>query len=316
MNDRPCILFPGSSTQMLAEEIANPETGIHLGDIYHKQFASGEFWCQLKENVRGADVFLLQSFCVPANDNVMQLLVMADAARRASADRITAVIPYFGYARQDRKDKPRVPITAKLIMDLLEAADIDRVITMDIHAQQVQGFTNLPFDHLYFQPVLANAIKSNNIQVVVSPDIGAVKKASEHADKYGLDIAFITKKRKSETTVEVNQFVGDVKDKNVIILDDLTESAGTIEAAVEQCFVNGAKNIYAAVTHGCLSEVGYERLEKLHTNGKLTHFYCSNTATEKKWKPVKWGTVISIADVFRKAISGTHYNHSITGLFK
>ena len=183
---------------MLAEEIARPENGINLGDIYHKQFASGECWCQLKANVRGADVFLLQSFCAPANDNVMQLLVTADAARRASADRITAVIPYFGYARQDRKDKPRVPITAKLIMDVIEAAGIDRVITMDIHAQQVQGFTNLPFDHLYFQPTLANAIKHNNIQVIVSPDIGAVKKAAEYADKFGLDIAFITKSAKAK----------------------------------------------------------------------------------------------------------------------
>lgn len=314
MNDRQCILFSGNASNVLAKEITK-HPSIILGDIYHHQFPSGEWYCQLRQNVRGADVFLLQSICEPANDNLMQLLIMADAARRASADRITAIIPFFGYSRQDRKDKPRVPISAKLVMDIMAAAGINRVITMDLHAQQIQGFTNLPFDHLYFQPVLSNALHNKNIDVVVSPDIGAVKKASEYAEKMGLDIAFIVKKRKNDTTVEVSHFVGDVKNKKVLLLDDLTESAGTMIAAAEQCKKNGATEVYCAVTHACISKVGRNRLEEAYKKGIINQFYCSSTVTEN-WEGTEWATVISIADIFAKAIQGTHNNTSITSLFK
>ena len=315
MKDIPLILFAGNASLVLADEIVHTSHACdNLGTIYHHQFPSGEWYCQLKENVRGADVFLLQAICKPANDNLMQLLVMADAARRASAERITAVIPYLGYSRQDRKDKPRVPISAKLVMDILAASGIDRIITMDLHAQQVQGFTNLPFDHLYFQPTLANAIKGLDIEVVVAPDTGAIKKAVEFSEREKLDVAFIVKKRNNDTDVEVSQFVGDVNGKNVLVLDDLTESAGTIISAANCCKNNGAGKVYGAVTHGCISEVGHGRLRDAFTKGTIDKFFCSNTVTEK-WKGSEYVSVVSVADVFAKAIYGIHTNQSITSLF-
>ena len=317
MKDRRCVLFAGNASTVLAEAICKvPHMGINLGSIYHHKFPSGEWYCQLKENVRGDDVFLIQALCEPANDNLMQLLIMADAARRASADRITAVIPYLGYSRQDRKDKPRVPISAKLIMDILAVSGINRVITMDLHAQQIQGFTNLPFDHLYFQPTLMKAIAGLNIEVVVAPDTGAIKKAVEFSEKSRLDFAFIVKKRKNDTDVEVTQFVGDVKDKVVLVLDDLTESAGTMVAAATECKKNGAKEVYAAVTHACLSRIGIVKLNLAVTGGTIKHFFCSDTVTESTVQPGHAGTVVSVAEVFAAAINGTHMNKSITSLFQ
>src|ERR1035441_2751732 len=317
MNARRCVLFAGNSSSVLAEAIVRtPHMGINLGSIYHHKFPSGEWYCQLKENVRGDDVFLIQALGEPANDNLMQLLIMADAARRASADRITAVLPYLGYSRQDRKDKPRVPISAKLIMDLIAVSGINSVITMDLHAQQIQGFTNLPVDHLYFQPSLMKAIAGLGIQVVVAPDIGAVKKAVEFSEKSKLDFAFIVKKRSNDTDVEVTQFVGDVKGKIVLVLDDLTESAGTIVAAASCCKNNGAKEVYGAVTHACLSRVGVVKLNQAVMAGTIKHFYFSDTVTESTVQPGTAGTVVSVADVFAKAIHGTHFNESITSLFQ
>lgn len=315
MNNNRCILFAGQASQVLAKYVADPSFDIHLGNIRHKQFASGEFYCQIEDNIRGADVFLLQSLSAPVNDNLMQLIIMADAARRASAGRLTAVIPYFGYARQDRKDRPRVPISAKVVMNMLVAAGFQRIITMDLHAQQIQGFTDLPVDHLYFQPSLANALRYNNIQVIVSPDIGAVKKATEYSTKEKKDIAFIVKNRKSDTDVEVSHFVGDVDSKNVLILDDLTESAGTLVAAAKECRAHGAAKVYAAVTHACISEVGKERLQEAFDNELINGFYCSDTVTEE-WDGGKYGNVVSVGEVFGKAIHGIHNNTSITSLFK
>jgi ribose-phosphate pyrophosphokinase len=314
MNNNRCILFAGQASQILAKYVTNPAFDIHLGSIYHKQFASGEFYCQIKDNVRGADVFLLQSLCGPVNDNLMQLLIMADAARRASAGRLTAVIPYFGYARQDRKDKPRVPISAKVVMNMLVAAGFHRIITMDLHAQQIQGFTDLPVDHLYFQPSLAEAMTKKDIQVIVSPDIGAVKKATEYASKQNKDIAFIVKNRKNDTDVEVSHFVGDVKEKNILILDDLTESAGTLIAAAEECKNNKAAKVYAAVTHACVSEIGKARLQDSYDRGIIDGFFCSDTVTED-WDGGTYGTIVSVGEIFGKAIHGIHNNTSITSLF-
>lgn len=314
MTNNRCILFAGQASQILAKYVTDPAFDIHLGAIRHKQFASGEFYCQIEENIRGADVFLLQSLCNPVNDNLMQLLIMADAARRASAGRLTAVIPYFGYARQDRKDRPRVPISAKVVMNMLVAAGFQRIITMDLHAQQIQGFTDLPVDHLYFQPSLAAALKKNNIQVIVSPDIGAVKKASEYASKEKKDIAFIVKNRKTDTDVEVSHFVGDVKNKNVLILDDLTESAGTLIAAATECKNNGVAKVYCAVTHACLSTVGHERLTNAYDNNIIDKFFCSDTVSEG-WDGEKYGTIVSVGDIFGKAIHGIHNNTGISSLF-
>jgi len=316
MKNERCILFAGSASQKLASEIVDNSRGqIDLGNIYLHSFPSGESYCQLKENVRGADVFLIQATCIPANDNLMQLLVMADACRRASAGRITAVIPYFGYSRQDRKDKSRVPISAKMVMNILEAAGIQRIVTMDLHAQQIQGFTDLPVDHLYFQPTLTKALGGLDIQVVVAPDEGGIKKALEYAKKTKLNFAFIVKNRLNDTDVEVTQFIGDVNGKNVLILDDLTESGGTLVAAANCCRVNGAKNVYAAVTHACLNKGGFQKLNQAQWDNVINQFYCSNTVTEATIPHCKGG-IVSVAEVFAEAIHRIHTNQSLTDLFK
>jgi ribose-phosphate pyrophosphokinase len=315
MKNHKCILFSGNSTINIAKDVANLSYGIKLGDIFHHQFPSGEWYSQYKENIRGADIFLLQSIIHPVNDNLMQLLVMADAARRASAGRITAVIPYMGYSRQDRKDKSRVPISAKLLLDIIAAAGIDRVVTMDLHAPQIAGFTNLPFDHLHFRPTLVEALKDKDINVIVAPDIGAVKRVGEFAEKVNREVAFIVKKRKSDTDVEVTQFVGDVKDKNVLILDDLTESAGTLIAAANCCKNNNARNVYCGVTHNCLSVEGLGRLGTAQHNKTINGFYASNT-TGINASSDGWFTTLGIEEVFSKAIYGIHNDSSISSLFE
>jgi ribose-phosphate pyrophosphokinase len=308
------VLFAANANQKLAKGIAD-NLGLPLGDIYHHQFPSGEWYCQLKENVRGTDVFLIQSVIYPANDNLMQLLIMADACRRASAGRITAVIPYLGYSRQDRKDKSRVPISAKLVMDIIAAAGINRVVTMDLHAPQIAGFTNLPFDHLHFRPALIEALKNKTVDVVVAPDIGAVKRAEEYARKMNADLAFISKKRTNDTTVEATQFVGDVNGRSVLIVDDITESAGTLVAAAEICRSHKAFEVYCAVTHNCLSKLGHERLEKARNDKLIDMFLCSNSTD---WAETSDG-VVSVVDasmLFAKAIQGITNNQSISSLFE
>jgi len=317
MNSGP-ILFAGSSSEDLAERILRvPHCGISPGTIYHHQFPSGEWYCQYKENIRGADVFLLQSVKHPANDNLMQLLIMADAARRASAGRITAIIPYLGYSRQDRKDKSRVPISAKLVMDIIAAAGINRVVTMDLHAPQIAGFTNLPFDHLYFRPALIEALKDTVINVVVAPDIGAIKRAEEYAKKMNVPLAFISKQRKNDTTVEATRFVGDVSGANVLIVDDLTESAGTLIQAAKVCREHNASKVYCAVTHLSLSDVGSVRLEEAWNTKLIDLFLCSNTTT-KEWDynyTADRLKIVDVAPLFAKAIRIITNNQSISTLF-
>lgn len=318
MIDPKPILFAGKANPNLAARIA-ANLGVPLGDIYHHQFPSGEWYCQLKENVRGADVFLIQSIIEPANDNLMQILIMADACRRASAGRITAIIPYMGYSRQDRKDKSRVPISAKLVMDILAAAGIDRIVTMDLHAPQIAGFTNLPFDHLYFRPALVDALKNDNVDVIVAPDIGAVKKAEEYSKRLGKPLAFISKQRKNDTTVELSQFVGDVNGLNVLIVDDLTESMGTIVQAATICKQNGAKKVSGAVTHYCLTQLGEDRLAQAYKDGVIDKMYFSNT-TDQIIRPNGdpyhlFEDVVDVATLFANAIRGITNNQSISALF-
>lgn len=320
-------IFSGSSNTALVDKICD-RLSLQRGKINLKSFASGERFCQYDENIRGADVFLVQSTSQPANDNLMELFIMADAARRASAGRITAVIPRFGYDRQDRKEKSRVPISAKLVMDLLEAAGLNRILTMDLHAPQIGGFTNLPFDHLNFMPVLLNTIKDLPIDVVVSPDIGAVKRTSEYAHEMNKSLAIVVKKRKNETEVEAQNFIGDVNGKNVIIIDDLTESVNTlIEAAIE-CRKRGAKLIFAAVTHGCFSQDGFNNLGRLfYGKGKeklITSIFYSNTVahTGRDIWPVIDGMrqdkkliEVDVSPLFARAIRNIHENQSISELF-
>lgn len=309
-----CIIFSTPQSQRLAHGIALAASQ-KLGNIFHHQFPSGEWYCQLKENVRGADVFLVQPLVNPVNDNVMQLLVMADAARRASAGRITAIIPYFGYSRQDRKDKPRTPISAKLVMDLLTAAGIHQVITMDLHAAQIQGFTNAPFDHLYFRPLLKQLLANTKIDVIVAPDIGAIKRADDLAQHMSKELAFISKRRISDSEVKAQQFVGDVKDKTVLLVDDLTESAGTLIEAATVCRKNGASRVYAAVTHNCLNDLGRERLGKARKEGVIDMFIASTTTG---WPEYDDGVVkfVDVAPLFGKAVLSIHNNESISSLFE
>lgn len=259
-------------------------------------------------------MFLIQSIIQPANDNLMQLLIMADACRRASAGSITAVIPYFGYSRQDRKDKPRVPISAKLIMNILEAAGVKRIVSMDLHAAQIQGFTDLPFDHLYFRPALMEALKATPVDVVVAPDIGAIKKAEEYARKMNTDLALIAKRRKNDTTVEATHFVGDVAGKTVLIVDDITESAGTLIAAAEVCRKNGAAKVFTAVSHNCLSALGHERMGKARTDKLIDRFLCSNSTDWPEYKD-DVVDIVDAAPLFAKAIDCISHNKSISNLF-
>ena len=315
-------LFSGTSNLPLAEKIAE-NLFTKLGDIYHHRFPSGETYCQFKENIRGSDVFLIQGITNPANENLMELLVMADAARRASAERITAVIPYFGYARQDRKDKSRVPISAKLVLDIIETAGIDRVVTMDLHSPQVGGFTNLPFDHLTFEPVLANYIRSKyhsldlrDSVVLMAPDVGAVKRIEKYASLLKSDFGFISKKRVNDEKVELQSIIGDVKDKYVIIIDDLTESCGTLIQAAEACKNNGAKHVIAVVTHGCITDTGVNRLENALVNKVIDEFVFSNTANiAKNTKLADCITELDVSMVFAKAINNIHNNESVSELF-
>ena len=292
-----------------------------LGEIYHHKFPSGETYCQFKENIRGCDVFLIQGITNPANENLMELLVMADAARRASADRITAVIPYMGYARQDRKDKSRVPITARLVLDLIATSGIDRVVTMDLHSPQVGGFTNLPFDHLTFEPVLVNYIRTkyhsldcrDNV-VLMAPDVGAVKRIEKYSSMLKSDFGFISKKRIGDDKVDLQNIVGNVKNKHVIIIDDLTESLGTMVQAAKECKRQGAVKVTCAVTHGCLTDVGMKRLSEADSIDEFIHSNTNNIWGNIGFKPSNV-TELDVSGLFAKSIRSIHKNESVSELF-
>ena len=260
-NARDIRLYAGNSNRELAEAIAS-SMGQELGHATVEKFPDGEVFVQYKDSLRNADVFIIQSTCTPTNENLMELLIMIDAARRASAARITAVIPYYGYARQDRKDRPRVPITSKLVANLLTTAGVDRVLTMDLHAQQIQGFFDIPVDHLYASPVLIPYMKSkmDAESVVVSPDSGSVKMAQKFADRLGCGFAVVAKRRVDAVHVASSHLVGDVKGRTCLIVDDMTSTAGTLCAAAELLKSEGAGTIYASVSHFVASEKAVDRL--------------------------------------------------------
>ena len=257
-------LISGTAHRALAERIAD-ELGTRLANVHVTAFPDGETFVKINENIRGADIFIIQPSCPPTNHNIMELLIMVDAARRASAGRITAVMPFFGYARQDRKDQPRVPITAKLVANLITSAGVDRVLTMDLHAPQIQGFFDIPVDHLYAKPALIGAIREKvgdpaNL-TVVSPDVGGVKMARAYADAIGADLAIVAKHRVSATKVEAMNVIGDVRDRDVMLVDDMTETAGTLCAAAEILHSQGAKRIFAGVSHAVLGDLGRQRIK-------------------------------------------------------
>jgi ribose-phosphate pyrophosphokinase len=305
-------VFSGTANRELAESICK-YIGIPLGEATISSFPDGETYVKIEENVRGRDVFLIQPTSPPSNEHLMELLIMVDAARRASADRITAVIPFFGYARQDRKDKPRVPITAKLIANLLYAAGVNRVLTMDLHAQQVQGFFDIPVDHLYSLPVLIKYLRQilTGKTVVVSPDIGGLKMASAYAEALGANLAIVAKERRSATETEALYLIGEVGGRDALLIDDLTETAGTLTSAAEILKKNGAKRIYAGVSHAVLVDVAIPRLQK----SKIEELITTNSTPVRSVDGFKV-TVLSVAELLGEGMKRIHNDESVSSLFK
>jgi len=312
INKRNVKIFSGSSNPNLAGAICT-YIGIELGKSTVKPFPDGETFVKVEENVRGEDVFLVQSSSPPTNHHLMEMFIMIDALRRASAARITAVMPFYGYARQDRKDQPRVPITAKLIANLLVAAGAQRVLTMDLHAQQIQGFFDIPVDHLYAAPVMYQYLKKKKLGdvVVVSPDVGGLKMAYAYSQVLGGALAIVAKQRKSASEVESIALIGEVRGKNILLVDDLTETAGTLSAAAELLKREGARKIIACVSHAVLNEMGIERLRKSAIDELIT--------TDSVVRPAITGvkiTTLSVAGLLGEAIKRIHSNSSVTSLFE
>lgn len=304
-------IFCGNSHKALAHEICE-YLRVPLGNADVISFPDGESFARINENIRGADVFIIQSTCNPANQNLMELFIMIDAARRASANRITALIPFYGYSRQDRKDQPRVPITSKLVANLLVSAGTNRILTVDLHSQQIQGFFDIPVDHLYSSPVLFQHLKkleTGNL-TVFSPDVGGMKMASAYAEMLNVPIGFIVKRRTDPKTVEAISLVGEPEGRDILLIDDMTETAGTLCAAAELLKERGAKSVMAAVSHGVLNDIGYDRL----SNGIIDELITTNTTPVEKKEGVPI-TILSVAELLGEGIKRIHNNTSVTGLF-
>ena len=305
-------IFSGTSNHPLAEAIAT-NIGTELGKCTVSAFPDGETFVKIEENVRGEDVYLVQSTCPPTNHNLMEMFIMIDALRRASASRITPVIPFYGYARQDRKDQPRVPITAKLVANLLVTAGANRILTVDLHAQQIQGFFDIPVDHLYAAPVIYEYLKKKNIPnlVVVSPDVGGIKMAYAYAQFLETELAIVAKRRKSASEVESMGIIGEVDGQNVLLVDDLTETAGTLTQAAALMRKSGARQVFACVSHALLNDTGIERLRKSNIDELIT----TDTVLRPAIDGVKI-TTLSVAGLLGEAIKRIHSNSSVTSLFE
>jgi ribose-phosphate pyrophosphokinase len=306
-------LISGTAHPALSEGIAKYlET--KLTDVSVSAFPDGETYVKINENIRGQDVFIIQPTCPPTNHNLMEMLILVDAARRASAERITAVLPFFGYARQDRKDQPRVPITAKLVANLISAAGVDRVLTMDLHAAQIQGFFDIPVDHLYAKPVLLEHLRaarggvdSSNL-TVVSPDVGGVKMARSYAKALGAELAIVAKHRVTATKVEAMNVIGTVEGRDVLLVDDMTETAGTLCAAAEILKANGAIRVFAGVTHAVLGDLGCERIRNSEIDEVITTDSTPGGCEEKV-------TEVTVAGLLGEAIRRIHDGKSVSSLF-
>lgn len=309
-------IFTGNSHPELAQEIAKI-LGIEVGAGDVGTFSDGEISVNIGESVRGADVFIVQSTCSPVNNNLMELLIMIDAFKRASAGRITAVIPYYGYARQDRKAKSRDPITAKLVADLLTTAGADRVLTMDLHAAQIQGYFNIPVDHLVGSPILANYFVDKGLAdqddvVVVSPDLGSVTRARKFADKLHAPIAIIDKRRPKANVSEIMNIIGDIEGKRCILIDDMIDTAGTIANAANALKELGAKNVYACCTHGVLSGPAFERIN----DSAIEELVMLNTIKLPEGVDKEKFKSISVAPIFAEAIRRIYDDEPISKLFE
>lgn len=311
--DKELKLFTGNANPALAREICG-HLGISLGEATVSSFSDGEIRVRIEESVRGADVFLVQSCCTPVNTSIMELLIMIDALRRSSAYRITAVIPYYGYARQDRKAQPRVPISAKLMADLITTAGADRVVTMDLHAGQIQGFFNIPVDHLYATPVLLDYINKRGAAdlVVVSPDAGGVERARAFAKRLQVQLAIIDKRREGPNNAQIMNIIGDVEGRNALLLDDMIDTAGTIVQGAQACAEKGARMVWAGCTHAVLSGPALELLQE----SCLTEVVVTNTiplnGKEQRCPKLR---VLSVAPLLGEAITRIHAEESVSSLF-
>ena len=306
-------ILTGTGHPELAELIA-ASAGVDLCATDITCFPDGEIFVKIVDNVRGDDIFIVQSVAMDPNNMLMELLIMIDAAKRASAQRITAVLPYYGYARQDRKDQPRVPITAKLVANLLVAAGANRVICVDLHAQQIQGFFDIPVDHLYGSPVIVKYLRSLELEdlVVVSPDAGGLKMADSYAKMLDSGIALVGKQRKSCEDVVANHLVGDVEGRNTLLVDDMTSTAGTLCAAAQLLEQAGATSVRAAVSHSLLSEKGISRLK----DSPIVELVTTNTIPQRDWGDDCQVTVLSVADLLAEAIMRIHNGQSVSSLFE
>lgn len=306
-------IFTGNSNRALAERISE-EIGIKLGQCEIGKFSDGEIYVDIAETVRGLDIFLIQSTCTPVNESLMELLILIDAVKRASAGRINAVIPYYGYARQDRKAKAREPITAKLVADLLERAGADRIVTMDLHAAQIQGYFDKPVDHLSGMATLAECFKGkiSKDAVVVSPDVGGVRRARSFANILDLPIAIIEKRRPKANVSEIMNVIGEIEGKDVILIDDIVDTAGTITTAANVLKDFGANRVMAAATHAVLSGPAIERIEK----SDIEKFIVLDTIPLSEEKMIDKIEIASVAGIFGETIRRIHNNKSVSKLFE
>jgi ribose-phosphate pyrophosphokinase len=305
-------IFTGNANPDLAKEICG-YLCIPLGSADVKRFGDGEINVAIRDNVRGVDVFVIQPTCPPVNEHLMELLILMDALKRASARRVTAVLPYYGYARQDRKVLPRAPITAKLVADLLTAAGVSRMLTMDLHAGQIQGFFNIPVDHLYSAPVMLEYIKANygNDIVVVSPDAGGVERARAFAKRLNASLAIIDKRRIGPNVAEVMNIIGEVEGRTAILLDDMVDTAGTLAQSADALRRNGARRIYACATHGVLSGPAIDRLEK----SEIEELVITNTIPMGPKADCRKVRVLTVAPLLGEAIKRIHFQDSVSSLF-
>jgi len=307
-------IFSGRSNPTLAEKIVE-SLGIGLGQLTIKNFADGELWIKFEENIRGTDVFIIQSTNSPA-ENIMELVLIIDAAVRASANTVTAVIPYFGYGRQDRKDQPHVPISSRVMVDLITATGVNRIITMDLHSTQIQGFATIPFDHLYSRMVLQDAINSLELDpknsVVLSPDVGSARMSQAYAKRLGMHFALIDKRRYAPNKAQVMHMIGDLKDKHVLIIDDMIDTAGTIVNAANEAKENGAISVTAIATHALLSVPAIDRIKESNI-GKLIVTDTVSIEDEKKLGNME---IVTVANVFGEAIRRVYDGESVSALFE
>ncbi len=303
-------VFSGTANPEFSKVVAK-HLSLGLSDCKISRFSDGEIGIQISESVRGRDVFIIQSTCAPANSNLMELLIMADALKRSSAGSITAIMPYFGYARQDRKAAPRVPITAKLVANLIQSAGIDRVVTIDLHAGQIQGFFDIPVDNLYGSMVFSDYIKQKNLPnpIIASPDIGGVARARSFAKKLDLDMVIVDKRREKANESEVMNIIGDVNGKDIILVDDMIDTAGTIVKAAKALKEKGANSVMACGTHPVLSGPAYDRID----NSVLDELVVSDTIPLKKESSKI--TVLTVAPIFAEVIRRVYHNESVNVLF-